>query len=238
MMKEHYSPVWWLVTALFSVLVGGLLSFMLFPHTLFWAGMSVLVCGMLWHVSERYQASLVARINAVSTHQVDVQLHDWERVCVPDMLMAAVQQRILLDPRTGLMQMLNLVQTGSVILRTALYVMPCALFWLFATLVVFQPQVVAEILSDISNITTSQEVIVAVKATGAWNGTLARFLFAIWSLWTILRLVAGWNPGFRNCWRVALNRKLQSYCDYPSTSPFQFSLGDDTPATETSSHGR
>lgn len=236
-MKEHYSPAWWLVTALFSVLVGGLLSFMLFPHALFWAGMSVLVCGMLWHVSERYQASLVARINAVSTHQVDVQLHDWERVCVPDAQIAAVQQRILLDPRTGVAQFGNLVLTVLKLISLYLKTLPSALFWLIVAMVMFMPHDAAEILTTLSN-STPQEVIHALQVTGGLQGVIGQLLVTVLGFSAVLMMIIGWNPGFRNCWREALNQKLQSYYDYPSSSPFQFSRGDDTPATETPSHGR
>ncbi len=118
-------------------------------------------------------------------------------------------QRILLDARIVLAQMLNILLVGSKILITALYVMPCAFFWLLLSLIIFFPQLFTEMMAGISHISTTEEAMVVLQATFGPHGTAARFLLVTWILWTVLRLVMGWNPGFRNCWRDAHNRELQ-----------------------------
>ncbi|UAN65767.1 hypothetical protein [Serratia sp. JSRIV006] len=123
--------------------------------------------------------------------------------------LSTLPQRILLDPRIALVQMLNILLAGSKILITALYVMPCAFFWLHVLLINFFPQLVTEMMAGISHISTTEEAMVALQATFGPHGTAAHFLLVTWVLWTVLRLVMGWNPGFRNCWRDAHNRELQ-----------------------------
>ncbi|WP_025124031.1 MULTISPECIES: hypothetical protein [unclassified Serratia (in: enterobacteria)] len=118
-------------------------------------------------------------------------------------------QRIIFHARIVLAQMLNILLAGSKILITALYVMPCAFFWLLVSLIIFFPQLFTEMMSVISHISTAEEAMVVLQATFGPQGTAARFLLVTWILWTVLRLVMGWNPGFRNCWRDARNRELQ-----------------------------
>lgn len=123
--------------------------------------------------------------------------------------LSTLPRRILLDARIVLAQMLNILLAGSKILITALYVMPCAFFWLYVSFIIFFPQLVTEMMAVISHISTTEEAMVVLQATFGPHGTAARFLLVTWVLWTVLRLVMGWNPGFRNCWRDAHNRELQ-----------------------------
>lgn len=118
-------------------------------------------------------------------------------------------QRIIFHTRIVFAQMLNILLAGSKILITALYVMPCAFFWLHVSLIIFFPQLFTEMMAGISHISTTEESMVVLQATFGPHGTAARFLLVTWVLWTVLRLVMGWNPGFRNCWRDTHNRKLQ-----------------------------
>lgn len=118
-------------------------------------------------------------------------------------------QRIISVLSIVLAQVLNILLACTKVLITALYVMPCAFFWLLVSLIIFFPQLFTEMMSGIRNISTAEEAMVVLQATFGPNGTAARILLVTWILWTLLRFVMGWNPGFRNCWRDVKNRELQ-----------------------------
>ncbi|WP_447874497.1 hypothetical protein [Serratia fonticola] len=207
-MKEKYSLAWWLVTILFSLLLGGILSFLLFPHVVLWAGLSLFICILLWDISERYQSSLVARINKVSSLQVAIDLSGQERVCVSDTQLATIQQRILLNPKTGLEQMWNLIWTSVKLSILFVKVVPIALFWLVVALVMFLPLEAAEILRFLGN-STPLEIIQSLQATGSYQGTIVRLFLTVFAFSVLIMLIIGLNPGLKNCWREALKRQLQ-----------------------------
>ena len=123
--------------------------------------------------------------------------------------LSTLPRHILRDPRIVLAQMLNVLLAGTKVLITALYVMPCAFFWLLVSLIIFFPQLFTEMMAGINNISTTEEAMVVLQATFGPNGTTARILLFTWVLWTLLRWAMGWNPGFRNCWRDAHNRELK-----------------------------
>lgn len=127
--------------------------------------------------------------------------------------LSTLAQRIQLDARIVLAQMLNVLLACTKVLITALYVMPCAFFWLHVSLIIFFPQLFTEMMAGISHISTTEEAMVVIQATFGPHGTTARILLVTWVIWTVLRLVMGWNPGFRNCWRDAHNRELQGRND-------------------------
>ncbi|WP_447887219.1 hypothetical protein [Serratia fonticola] len=207
-MKEKYSPAWWLVTTLFSLLLGGILSFLLFPHLLLWAGLSLFICMLLWHISERYQSSLVARINKGSSLQVAIDLSEQERVCVSDTQLATIQQRILLNPKTGLEQMWNVTWTSIKLSIAFVIVVPVIVFWLVVALVMFLPLEAAEILMFLRD-STPLEIIQALQATASYQGTIVSLCVTIFAFSVPIMLIIGLNPGLKNCWREALKRQLQ-----------------------------
>lgn len=218
-MKERYSVAWWGVTALFSVGTGGCLGYLLSLHALLWAGLSLLVVFCVWSVGERYQSSLIVRVNAVNAPELAVY-HDGT-FCgrISDGQVAVMQQHIFLDARTGLAQVVNLLLTGANILKAVLAIIPKMLFWLVVALVVFLPQDAVNLLTSLRQ-SSSQEVIDTLRLVGP-------LLFTVCVLSMVVMISLGWQPGFRNCWQAALDNVLRRHFALGNTGDITLRPVDD-----------